>query len=166
MHLPDVSVYQRMATRQAIPRLDEREMRFPGGVGHVQVSREQLAWQVPGQRDGSAICRDISDALPVKAGDEYYVACAEHQRALTWFDAAGSIVAFDVGSPITGLYGAEAVYAVGRNGAVLTVEPGAAVESDVPLPRSLLDGGQPEGGQIVAGESTVSIGGIVVARRR
>lgn len=171
MGLEDPMVYQRMLMRET---LSVGEQSFPDDAGRVSVSPERLVVQLPGQEPEERKYHEVDAALPVKAGDEYYVALAENaggsKRALAWcHPASRSYDRFDVTAPIVGLYAGDSdrVYAVGSNGAVLTIEPplaeGQHVQSRVKLPTTLL---QPQGDtDIRVGADTVTIGGLVLERR-
>jgi len=176
MRLPDESVYQRMVMLRPDHSVEigevGRELGFPDGAS-VSVGREKVSWQLPGQEAQESKYQDVAAALPVKAGDDYYIALAAHangtERALSWcHPASKTFERFDVTGAITGLYAGDAVYAVGSNGAVLMMEPamseGQHVEARVKLPRSLSEPA-PEGGRIVRDGDTVVVGGIVLKRR-
>lgn len=181
MRLSDDTVYQGMTMARLDPALlvDEtpREIVTPEGGSCVEVSRDKLTWQVPGEKARERSGYEIVAALPVKAGDDTFVALADHargtERGLGWFHPAdGTLQLYDVGGPICGLFGgdreADAVYAVGRNGTVLMLEPpldpGAHIETCVHVPRSLL-APVPDAEKVVVNDTTVTIGGLVLKRR-
>lgn len=176
MHLDDPMVYQRMLMREPEPSLvvgtQEKTVEFPGGGPRTTVSTDRLVVEFPGQEPVDRKFLENEAALPVKAGDEFYLAVSEKaggsRRALAWHHPASrSYERFDVTGPIVGLYAeADRVYAVGGNGAVLTIEPeleaGERVEAPVRLPTAAL---QPQAGEIHVSEETVTIGGLVLERR-
>lgn len=171
MGLEDLATYQRMLTRETDGALKVGEVAcpvsFPGGGPTARVARDQVTVEVPGREPTVHRYLELNAALPVKAGEEFYLALAEQAggtgRALAWcHPATRSYERFDVTSRIVGLYGGDRVYAVGSNGSVLTIEPAEGpVQAGVGLPSGIM-----EGDRIAVDEQTVTIGGLVLERRK
>ncbi len=170
MHLDEAGAYQRLSMAQPDVReavdVKARDVLFPDGKASMQADSKHITVRVPGREDASYSFTEIDTALPVQAGDQYFVALAD-KAAAGLFDAqTQTCPSFYVGSQVTGLYSSDdAIYAVGSNGAVLMMEPttnGKPLESMVEVPEQADQ--KTSGGRIERDGDDVIIGGVRVKR--
>lgn len=179
MRLGDERVYAQMVMHRQVPAIGL--MTFPGQVGRIEVWPDKIKVRLPDERETKEVDtrgdHATDRALPVKVGDDCFIVTGSHgnlspQNALWWtHPASGRSKVYDVSQPITGLYSSpDAVYAVGSYGAILTIEPvrerGEQIESDAPLSTVTAAGTSSPCKPIVETDETVSIGGVIVRKRK